>query len=81
MSHTRMAQARRRARELAVQLLYSLGNRSDQSADVALELFCGEGGVAESDPPEVKEYLRFLARGAWNRRSESDAVLLRVVTG
>ena len=44
-------------------------------------LFCGEGGVAESDLPEVKEYLRFLTRGTWNRRSESDAVLLRVVTG
>ena len=81
MSHTKTSQARRRARELAVQLLYSLGNRSDQGVDTALDLFCGEGGVAESDLPEVKEYLRFLARGAWNRRSESDAVLLRVVTG
>lgn len=81
MSHTRMAQARRRARELAVQLLYSLGNRFDQSADGALDLFCGEGGVAESDLPEVKEYLRFLVRGAWTRRSESDDVLLRVITG
>ena len=81
MSHTRMAQARRRARELAVQLLYSLGNRSDQSVDVALDLFCGEGGVAEPDPPEVKEYLRFLARGAWMHRGESDDVLLHVITG
>ena len=81
MSHTRMAQARRRARELAVQLLYSLGNRSDQSVDMALDLFCGEGGVAEPDPPEVKEYLRFLARGAWMHRGESDDVLLHVITG
>lgn len=81
MSKTQTAQARRRARELAVQFLYSLGNRSVPDADAVLALFLSEGGVAEDESQEVKEYLRFLALGAWGRRDETDGVLLRVVTG
>ena len=74
-------QARRRARELALQFLYSLDYRAEEDIESALELFGGEGGIAEAEPPEVKEYLRFLVLGAWRRRDESDGVLLRVVTG
>lgn len=81
MPNLRMTQARRRARELAVQFLYSLGNRSVSDADAVLELLWSEGGIAEDETPEVREYLRFLALGAWNRRGEADDVLLRVVTG
>lgn len=81
MSNTQMTQARHRARELAVQFLYSLGNRPVQNAESALELFLDEGSIAEAEAPEVKEYLRFLVSGAWGRRDESDGILLRVVTG
>ncbi len=81
MSNTQTTQARHRARELAVQFLYSLGNRPVRDVDSALELFLGEGGIAEEEPQEVRDYLRFLVAGAWRRRDESDGVLLRVVTG
>ncbi|MCR5347631.1 MAG: transcription antitermination factor NusB [Fretibacterium sp.] len=52
-----------------------------QDFETALELFLGAGSLAEAELPEVKEYCRFLARGAWDRRAEADELLLRVVTG
>ena len=73
--------ARHRARELAVQFLYSLETYPVRDVDEALELFMGEGSMAEADTPEAKEYCRFLVRGAWERRGEIDEMLLRVVTG
>lgn len=73
--------ARRRARELAAQFLYSLDIYPAQGLEPALELFLGAGSLAESEAPEVKEYCRLLARGAWERRAEADELLLRVVTG
>lgn len=81
MSNSQKVQVRRRARELAVQFLYSLGNRPEQDVGVALGLFLEEGGIAASESAEVREYLKFLVSGAWGRREESDEVLLRVVTG
>ncbi len=72
--------ARRRARELAVQFLYSMECAPGQDLEEALELFLGAESCAEAEPPAVKEYCRTLARGAWNRRVEVDEVLLSVVT-
>ncbi|MBQ9564943.1 MAG: transcription antitermination factor NusB [Synergistaceae bacterium] len=74
-------EARRRARELAVQFLYSLETWPPRDEGVALEWFLGEGSVAEAETPEVKDYCRFLVRGAWDRRGEIDERLLRLVTG
>ena len=71
----------RRARRFAVQFIYSLETYPVQDVESALELFLGEGGAAETESPEVKDYCRFLIRGAWERRSEIDELLLRVVTG
>ena len=73
--------ARHRARELATQFLYSLDIYPGQDLETALEYFLGEGSEAEAEIPEVKDYCRFLARGAWEKRPELDALLLRLVTG
>lgn len=74
---------RREARELAVQFLYSLdsSSRGGENLETSLELFLGEGGVGENAKPEVKDYFRFLSRGAWDARTEVDEILLRVVSG
>ncbi len=74
-------ESRHRARELAAQFLYSMDLCPWQDFETALELFLGAGSLAEAELPEVKEYCRFLARGAWDRRAEADELLLRVVTG
>lgn len=72
--------ARRRARELAVQFLYSMECGPGQDLEEALELFLGAESCAEAEPPAVKEYCRALVRGTWSRRTEVDEVLLSVVT-
>ena len=74
-------ESRHRARELAAQFLYSMDLCPWHDFEPALELFLGAGSLAEMESPEVKEYCRFLARGAWDRRAEADELLLRVVTG
>lgn len=74
-------ESRHRGRELAAQFLYSMDLCPWQAFEPSLELFLGAGSLAETEPPEVKEYCRFLARGAWDRRAEADELLLRVVTG
>ena len=74
-------ESRHRARELAVQFLYSMDLCPWQDFEPALELFLGAESLAEAELPEVKEYCRSLARGAWERRNEADELLLRVVTG
>lgn len=75
------SKTRRRARELAVQLLYALDTRPGQDVEACLAAFTSEGGLAEEERSEVKDYLRFLVTGAWSRHLESDALMLRVVTG
>lgn len=80
-SQKKEAQSRHRARELAVQFLYSLGNRRIRDVDSAWDLFLGEGSFVEEESPAVKEYSRFLGLGAWRCRGEADDILLRVVTG
>ena len=69
------------ARELAAQFLYSMETHPVQDLGSALELFMGEGSLAEAETPEVKDYCRFLVNGVWERREEIDELLLRVVTG
>ena len=63
-----LSRGRHRAREIALQLLYSLDLRPDQNAEEALELFPfeeGEGG-------DVIQYASSLVRGVWAVRAEID---------
>ncbi|NLL37128.1 MAG: transcription antitermination factor NusB [Fretibacterium sp.] len=90
---SRVPRTRRRARELAVQLLYSLDRRPGQDLTVCLNNFLSEsetvdeGGAADEDvgasgePVGVRDYLRFLVTGAWERRAEADGLMLQVITG
>ena len=72
---------RHRARELAVQLLYSLSARPDQDIAECLNVFTSEDGFASEESPEVRDYLSFLIKGVWERRFEIDDLMRRVVTG
>ena len=69
-----------RAREMALQFLCSLDICPEQDFAQSLELFMSLD-VNQDDPPEVKERCRTLCAEVWNRKSEIDGILLRVVTG
>ena len=69
-----------RSRELALQFLCSMDICPEQDFAQSMELFLSMD-VTQDDPPEVKERCRTLAAEVWNRRTEIDGVLLRVVTG
>ncbi|MDR2175493.1 MAG: transcription antitermination factor NusB [Synergistaceae bacterium] len=71
---------RRRARELAVQFLYSLETRSGQDFDESLSAFVSESGFAPKEERDVTEYLSFLAKGVWNERFAIDNTMRRIVT-
>jgi N utilization substance protein B len=61
---------RRRARELALQALFQFdvqGDAFDDELDDFLRDTC--------DQPDVREFARQLARGAWANRAEADAIL------
>jgi N utilization substance protein B len=73
--------SRRRARELAVQFLYSLETRSGRNLEESLNAFISEGGFASEEENGVKEYLSFLIKGVWNRRSGIDNTMRGIVTG
>ena len=78
----RAAQTRHRARELAVQALYSLEIRPGQDLDECLNAFTKWGIASESVvDEEVKEYMYFLVREVWRARSDIDDIMRRVVTG
>jgi N utilization substance protein B len=74
-------QNRRRARELAVQFLYSLETRSNLDLDESLNVFVSENGFAPGEEHGVKEYLFFLVKGVWRGRSDIDNTMRRIVTG
>jgi len=78
----RVAQNRRHARELAVQLLYSLEVRPEQNLDECLNVFIKRGFASDIALDEdVKNYMHFLVRGVWNARPEIDDIMRRVVVG
>jgi N utilization substance protein B len=78
---SRVAQDHHRARELAVQLLYSLGTRPDPDSGEWVDAFVSEGGFAFEEGSEVKEYLSFLVKGAWEKRVDIDNRMRMIVTG
>ena len=78
----RVAQAHHRARELTVQLLYSLEIRPEQDLDECLNIFTKWGFASNANIDEdVKNYMFFLVREVWRARSYIDDILRRVVTG
>ena len=81
MTKSHGIQNRRRARELAVQFLYSLETRSGQDFEESLNAFLSEGGFASGEERGVKEYLSFLVKGVWNERSGIDNTMRGIVTG
>jgi N utilization substance protein B len=75
-------QDRRRARQLAVQLLYSLDARPEQNISDCLDAFAfEEDGFASLENAQVKEYLRFLVEGVWRKRRDIDNKMRMVLTG
>jgi N utilization substance protein B len=74
-------QGRRRARELAVQFLYSLETRPDRNLGECLDIFISDEGFAAEENPEIKKYLTFLVEGVWGRRVEIDNMMRKVVVG
>ncbi|MBQ7169039.1 MAG: transcription antitermination protein NusB [Synergistaceae bacterium] len=76
----RKFEALHRSREMALQFLCSLEICPDQDFSQSLELFMSLD-VNQDDTHEVKERCRTLCAEVWNRKSEIDGILLRVVTG
>ena len=78
----RVAQSRRRARELAVQLLYSLEIRPEQNLDECLSVFTERGFGSDANTGEdIKNYMAFLVKGVWLARPDIDDVIRKVVVG
>lgn len=71
-----MPQRRRRAREIALQILYSLDLCPDRDLQEALALFPFEG-----EEEEVALYARNLVSGVWQRRFDIDDLLRTYLTG
>ena len=78
----RIAEARRSARELAMQLLYSMEIHPKQDLDKCLNAFTKWGFASNvSMDEDTKNYMSFLVRGVWGIRSDIDDIMRRVVTG
>ena len=75
MSRSFLPQKRHRSREMALQMLYSLDLRRNQTLEDALEFFAAE------DDPEILNYARDLTRGAWESRNDIDNLIREHVTG
>ncbi|NLM71203.1 MAG: transcription antitermination factor NusB [Synergistaceae bacterium] len=75
MSRGFLPQKRHRSREMALQLLYSLDLRENQTPEQAFELYFS------NDDEEVEGYARMLTAGAWEKRMEIDSIIREFVTG
>lgn len=71
-----LPQKRRRSREIALQLLYALDLRPDQTADQALSLF-----LSTDEDEEILRYAEIIVRGAWGERENIDTIIRDHVTG
>jgi len=77
-----VAQARHRARELAVQLLCSLEIRPEQNLSECLDIFTKQGFASDTTIDEdVENYMNFLVCGVWGARFDIDDIMRRVVVG
>lgn len=71
-----LPQKRRRSREIALQLLYALDLRPDQSPDDAFALFS-----SGDEDEEVINYTEMLVKGTWGEREKIDGLIRDHVTG
>jgi N utilization substance protein B len=71
-----MPQRRRRAREIALQLIYELDLRPDMTADEAIEMF-----PWATEPPSVTEYAKFLVTAASRHSLEIDLLMREHIVG
>ncbi len=71
-----LPQKRRRSREIALQVLYSLDIRDDASVEDAISFF----PFSEEDP-EVTSYAQVLIRGVIDRNADIDRLLRTYITG
>lgn len=71
-----LPQKRRRSREIALQVLYSLDLRQDASVEEAIGLF-----PFSQEDPEVVRYAQELIRGVTERSVEIDYLIRRHITG
>ena len=79
--HKQKFRNRHRARELAVQFLYSLDLNPEQDFNSALDLFLNIDEISLNEPDEVKDYCKELVNDVTERSNEIDRLLLRTVTG
>jgi len=78
----RVAEVRRSARELAMQLLYSLEIRPKQNLDECLNAFTKWGFASNVSMDEATQnYMIFLVRGVWSARTDIDDMMRRIVVG
>lgn len=76
MKKNLLPQKRRRSREIALQILYSLDLREGQDPEVALGLFADE-----AEEEMVVRYARVLVRGVWSNIQEIDDLIRDNVVG
>ena len=74
-------QAIHRARELAIQFLFSLEVNQYEDLNTAIELFMNNEELTSGDTPEVKMHSREIIGQVITRKNEIDSFLLRIVTG
>ena len=71
---------RHRARELAVQFLYSVDLKPEENIKSALELFLNMDEISINESQEVKEYCKELVSNFFLHKDEIDETLLKSVT-
>ncbi|MBN1334303.1 MAG: transcription antitermination factor NusB [Synergistales bacterium] len=76
MKKNLLPQKRRRSREIALQILYSLDIRHDQGVEDALQLFPTEG-----EDEMVIRYASVLVQGVWSNRQEIDDLIRSNLVG
>lgn len=76
MGKASLPQQRRRAREIALQIMYQLDLRPELGTDEALEMY-----PLERESNEAAEYARFLVRESMARAYEIDDILREHIVG
>lgn len=76
MGRASLPQRRRRAREIALQLIYELDLRPDLSHEEALAMF-----PFEAEDPEVAVYAKLLVNAAAEKSDEIDSLLREHIVG
>ncbi len=71
---------RHRARELAVQFLYSVDLKPEENIKSALELFLNMDEISINESQEVKEYCKELVSNFFLHKDQIDETLLKSVT-